>query len=82
MLRDHRVCVTNRWAVGFRRNGPLCRSPGSGPGVPIGIIEAFPDDEAPQTHLAGPVGQELDEKAELFASTPKIVKLDVLVDKL
>ena len=50
--------------------------------MPIGIIEAFPDDEALQTHLAGPVGQELDEKAVLFASTAKIVKLDVLVDKL
>jgi len=48
----------------------------------FGIIDAFPDDEARQTHLAGPVGQELKEKAELFASPPQIVKLDVLADKL
>jgi quinol monooxygenase YgiN len=48
----------------------------------FGIIAAFPDDEARQTHLAGPVGQELKEKAELFASPPQIVKLDVLADKL
>jgi quinol monooxygenase YgiN len=48
----------------------------------FGIIDAFPDDEARQTHLAGPVGQELKEKAELFASPPRIVKVDVLADKL
>jgi hypothetical protein len=39
------------------------------------------DASARQTHLAGPVGQELKE-AELFASPPQIVKLDVLADKL
>jgi hypothetical protein len=32
--------------------------------------------------LAGPVGQELNEKAELFASPPQVVKLDVLADEL
>jgi quinol monooxygenase YgiN len=48
----------------------------------FGIIDAFPDEEARQTHLVGPVGQELNEKAELFASPPQIVKLDVLADKL
>jgi hypothetical protein len=48
----------------------------------FGILDACPDDEARRTHLAGPVGQELKEKAELFASPPQIVKLDVLADKL
>jgi quinol monooxygenase YgiN len=48
----------------------------------FGIIDAFPDDEARHAHLAGPVGQELKEKAELFASPPRIVELDVLADKL
>jgi quinol monooxygenase YgiN len=48
----------------------------------FGIIDAFPDDEARQTHLAGPVGQELIEKVELFASPPQIFELDVLADKL
>ena len=47
----------------------------------FGIVEAFPDDEARQAHLAGPIGQELIEKAELFASPPQVVKLDVLADK-
>ena len=48
----------------------------------FGIVEAFPDDEARQNHLAGPIGQELNEKAELFASPPQVVKLDVLAEKL
>jgi quinol monooxygenase YgiN len=48
----------------------------------FGIIEAFPDDEARRIHLAGPFGQELKEKAELFASPPQIVNLDVLAEKL
>jgi hypothetical protein len=48
----------------------------------FGIIEAFPDDEARWIHVAGPFAQELKEKAELFASPPQIVNLDVLADKL
>src|SRR4051812_4990774 len=48
----------------------------------FGIIDAFPDDQARQIHLAGPVGQELKEKAELFAFPPQIVNLDVLAEKL
>jgi quinol monooxygenase YgiN len=48
----------------------------------FGIIDAFPDDEARQAHLRGPVAQGLKEKAELFASPPEIVELDVLADKL
>jgi quinol monooxygenase YgiN len=48
----------------------------------FGIVEAFPDDEARRIHLAGPVGRELREKPERFASPPQIVDLDVLADKL
>lgn len=48
----------------------------------FGIFDAFPDEEARHAHLAGPVGQELEEKAELFAAPPQIVELDVLADKL
>jgi quinol monooxygenase YgiN len=48
----------------------------------FGIIDAFPDDEARRAHLTGPVGQELKKKADVFASPPQIVELDVLADKL
>jgi quinol monooxygenase YgiN len=44
----------------------------------FGIVDAFPDDEARQTHLAGPVGQELKEKAELFASPPQMASTTAL----
>lgn len=49
----------------------------------FGIIDAFPDDAARETHLGGPVGKALMEKAdELFASPPDISYLDVLANKL
>ncbi len=48
-----------------------------------GIIDAFPDEAARKTHLGGPVGKALGERAdELFASPPEISNLDVLADKL
>lgn len=49
----------------------------------FGIIDAFPDEEARETHLGGPVGKALADKAdELFASPPDISKIDVLANKL
>lgn len=49
----------------------------------FGIIDAFPDDAARDTHLGGPVGKALGERAdELFASPPEISRLDVLAEKL
>ncbi|UXA11043.1 antibiotic biosynthesis monooxygenase [Mycobacterium sp. SMC-8] len=48
----------------------------------FGIFDAFPDDEARRVHLTGPVGQELKQKADLFASPPQIIHLDVIADKL
>jgi quinol monooxygenase YgiN len=49
----------------------------------FGIFDAFPDDSARQTHLAGPIAAALKEKAsELFAQPPTIEKLDVLASKL
>jgi len=49
----------------------------------FGIIDAFPDEAARETHLGGPVGKALGERAdELFASPPQISKLDVLANKL
>ncbi|WP_207839513.1 putative quinol monooxygenase [Williamsia soli] len=48
-----------------------------------GIIDAFPDDDARDTHLNGPVGKALGERAEeLFATPPEISYLDVLANKL
>ncbi|MBJ7291541.1 antibiotic biosynthesis monooxygenase [Williamsia sp.] len=48
-----------------------------------GIIDAFPDDAARDTHLNGPVGKALGERAdELFATPPEISYLDVLANKL
>lgn len=49
----------------------------------FGIFDAFPDDTGRQTHLSGPIGTALKEKAaELFAQPPVIEKLDVLASKL
>src|ERR1700734_1373983 len=49
----------------------------------FGIIDAFPDEAARETHLGGPVGKALAEKAdELFASTPEISNLDIIASKL
>ncbi|MDG3009381.1 antibiotic biosynthesis monooxygenase [Rhodococcus sp. D2-41] len=49
----------------------------------FGIIDAFPDAAARDTHLSGPVGKALGERAdELFASPPEISELDVLANKL
>lgn len=47
-----------------------------------GIFDVFPDDEARDAHLAGPVAQALTEHAdELFAEAPRIQKLVVLANK-
>lgn len=49
----------------------------------FGIVDAFPDDDARDTHLNGPVGTALAERAdELFAVPPEISRLDVLADKV
>lgn len=49
----------------------------------FGIVDAFPDEAARETHLGGPVGKALAEKAdELFTSPPDITELDVLANKL
>src|SRR5579871_4073251 len=49
----------------------------------FGIFDAFPDDAGRQTHLSGPVGDALREKAsELFAKPPAIEKLDILASKI
>ncbi|MCX6470907.1 MAG: antibiotic biosynthesis monooxygenase [Corynebacteriales bacterium] len=48
-----------------------------------GIIDAFPDDDARDTHLNGPVGKALGERAEeLFSTPPDISYLDILASKL
>lgn len=48
----------------------------------FGIFDAFPDDEARQAHLNGPVGQPLGAMAaELFASPPEVSLLDVFAEK-
>jgi quinol monooxygenase YgiN len=48
----------------------------------FGIFDAFPNDGGRQTHLSGPVGAALKEKAsELFAQPPAIEKLDILASK-
>ena len=47
------------------------------------IFDAFPDDAGRQTHLSGPIGAALREKAsELFAQPPAIEKLDILASKI
>jgi quinol monooxygenase YgiN len=49
----------------------------------FGIIDAFPDQAARETHLTGPVGKALGERAdELFATPPEISELDVLANKV
>ncbi|MBQ0925602.1 putative quinol monooxygenase [Saccharopolyspora endophytica] len=49
----------------------------------FGIFDAFPDDAGRKTHLSGPIGQALSERAdELFAKPPSIEQLDVLANKL
>lgn len=48
-----------------------------------GIFDVFPDDEARDAHLAGPVAQALNERGgELFAQAPRIQKLVVLANKM
>lgn len=48
-----------------------------------GIFDAFPDEAGRNAHLAGKVAEALMAKAaELFASPPDIVKVDVLAAKL
>ena len=49
----------------------------------FGIFDAFPDEAGRETHLSGPVGAALKEKAsELFAQPPTVEKLNVLAAKL
>jgi quinol monooxygenase YgiN len=48
-----------------------------------GIFDVFPDEEAREAHLSGPVTQALQQEVgKLFAAPPKIQKLDVLAEKL
>lgn len=48
-----------------------------------GIFDVFPDDEKRDAHLAGPVAQALNERAdELFTEAPRIQKLVVLANKM
>jgi quinol monooxygenase YgiN len=48
-----------------------------------GIFDAFPDDRARDAHLSGAVAASLMQRAgALFASPPRIVRIDVLADKL
>ena len=49
----------------------------------FGIFDAFPDDAGRQTHLSGPIGAALKERAsELFAQPPKIEQLNILASKI
>jgi quinol monooxygenase YgiN len=49
----------------------------------FGIFDAFPDEAGRQAHLSGRLAAALMERAsELFASSPRIEKLDVLAAKL
>lgn len=76
----------------FLRNGqPIVQNePGTvawfgvrmGPST-FGIFDAFPDEAGRQAHLSGRVAAALMERTpELFASAPRIEKLDVLAAKL
>ena len=48
-----------------------------------GIFDAFPDEAARDAHLGGAVASSLMQRAgALFTAAPKIVRLDVLADKL
>jgi quinol monooxygenase YgiN len=49
----------------------------------FGIFDAFPDEAGRNAHLSGKVAEALMAKAgDLFASPPKIEKIDVLASKL
>ena len=49
----------------------------------FGIFDAFPDEAGRDAHLSGQVAAALMQKApELFASPPRIDKLDVIAAKL
>jgi quinol monooxygenase YgiN len=49
----------------------------------FGIFDVFPDDDARQDHLGGPIAAELVERApELFARKPVIENLDVIAWKI
>jgi quinol monooxygenase YgiN len=53
-----------------------------GPGT-FGIFDAFPDEAGRDAHLNGAVAAALMAKAgELFATPPKIEKIDILAAKL
>lgn len=48
-----------------------------------GIFDTFTDDAAREAHLAGPVAQALrDLEDELFDTPPRILKLDVIAEKV
>lgn len=48
-----------------------------------GIFDAFPDDAGRQAHLSGKVAEALMAKAaDLFATPPEIVNIDLLAAKL
>ncbi len=49
----------------------------------FGIFDAFPDEAGRSAHLSGKVAEALMAKAgDLFATPPKIEKIDVLASKL
>jgi len=49
----------------------------------FGIFDAFPDEAGRNAHLSGKVAEALMAKAgDLFATPPKIEKIDVLASKL
>ena len=48
----------------------------------FGIFDAFADESGRQAHLSGKVAAALKEKADLFAKSPVIEKVDVLAAKL
>ena len=48
----------------------------------FGIFDAFTDESGRQVHLSGKVSAALKEKADLFAKSPVIEKVDVLAAKL
>ena len=49
----------------------------------FGIFDAFPNDEARDTHLSGQVAATVMEKApELLSADPRIERLDVLAGKV
>jgi quinol monooxygenase YgiN len=49
----------------------------------FGIFDVFPDGDARQAHLNGPIAAALMEKAdELLSEPPRIEQIDVLASKL